>query len=1262
MFFVLFCSNSATLKYPLAEPVDDQMECASKCARGEFGVKEKFRTILVLIVVSVALLVITSTAAAQYNITGNVTVVGATDPATTPLIVVAYNETRNLWYASFGPVLSDPTTETLVFPYNVSNLPTGNYTVFAFLDFNGNNTPDSDEPQNASNQIQILNGDVSGVDLVIYNATSTAPTPQPAGTVNYTISGFLFPSANVSVGLVEVYAFNSSLYTRDDLTAENVTAFLPSADNSTTVTVIAYPAQYSFQVAAGSYYVVALLNESGNYTAIGYAVNASDVLGMTAINVTLGDNTSANITLYETTASPAGTSSGTGTVSQGSANVTVGGTVYYSGIATGTLHIAAYNATQPLTESLLLSQPVNVTVVQSPAFPYAYSLSVPPGFYWVIAFLDLNASNGYDPGEPVGFAINATSNATAVPIDAFAGNSTADVILNESNGFLTGSYYGNYTEGGYFEENFTLPSGLVYWYPETCNQSTVNVTVRALNWSTVYNSTSDFMITLEGTCFYGVSVDSNGTADIGIQPGEYRVVIYEAIPPFRMIEVGNRTASEGGEIAIDFSQLDIPEVRSVTVRVLDSGAPVASAEVVVYSTTAFLGYGITDQNGNVTINGIDGNYTAQVMIFGNYTVQTYTFSVSINNTTSVIVLDISSLPTLAGYVLKDGTPVSGAFVSLYSDDYLVYVTATTNSSGYYSLSLPSYGTYNIRVDPGFSSEYFTPYEDRLDVNQSLTSSLYNISVGFANGVKLSGYVTDTSGRSDTPMSDVLIWTFSEDTLYYAYTFTNDSGYYELELPAGTYEIHFDPTTSSSPGFVEKVVTLSLAGDTVYNVTFDLADQGNMLSGWIVDGNGQPVTCSYGCGWIVAYGENGWNSAEVGSDGYYEMYLPSGDYTVEFYPYSSSYTTVRTSVSLSGDTVMNLTVSQGYSLSGQVLRNGQAVSYADVYLYNSDTWEFAGWTSTDYNGNFVIHGLSGGNYTIEVYSPTAGYYSAEVTVSGDVTLTVDMSAVGGYTLDGTILPSGSADVYIYNDEYSFWTYTDNGTFSMAGIPPGNYTVQIYHYDLGMPMNFEVSISSDTSMTFDFGVSSTTLSSVRVTVVNETGSAVSGASVSLYSDTTGASNTTDSNGVATFQLPDGTYSVVVQADGYYINATTLTVSGDTSLSIALESIATQTQNGTTGGTQTSLVVNITSLYDSDVSVWITVKDSNATSDRYYAEVFERTIPAGQTASFTLSVPAGTYKVAVLYPVYSNGVIAETGEVYQLNVTVPGSPPLEFTVPGS
>ncbi|NOY10746.1 MAG: DUF2141 domain-containing protein, partial [Archaeoglobi archaeon] len=93
-----------------------------------------------------ALLVITSTAAAQYNITGNVTVVGATDPATTPLIVVAYNETRNLWYASFGPVLSDPTTETLVFPYNVSNLPAGNYTVFAFLDFNGNNTPDSDEP------------------------------------------------------------------------------------------------------------------------------------------------------------------------------------------------------------------------------------------------------------------------------------------------------------------------------------------------------------------------------------------------------------------------------------------------------------------------------------------------------------------------------------------------------------------------------------------------------------------------------------------------------------------------------------------------------------------------------------------------------------------------------------------------------------------------------------------------------------------------------------------------------------------------------------------------------------------------------------------------------------------------------------------------------------------------------------------------------------------------------------------------------------
>ncbi len=1178
-----------------------------------------------------------------YNITGNVTVVNASNPATTPLIVFAMNDTGQMYTASLDTSNAD--NGSLIYPYNISSVPSGNYTIKAFLDFNGNFTPDSNEPSN-STFVTVTTSDVSGVDLVLYNQSQTLPPP--AGPTSYTISGLIYNTTNISVGTVEVYAFNSSQFQPEQLTAENITAVLPLADNSTSFFVSSYPALYQLQVPPGAYYVAALLDTGGNYTAIGYAINASDTFSMATVDVSLGDNTTADITLYQiaenTTSTGAGGAAGGAT---GGTNVTISGTIYYNG--TGNLSIMVYSTQTPLTYNTLLTTPANSTTVPVATFPLTYSIAVPPGYYWVVAFLDLDNNQFYDDGEPIGFAINATSNTTATPINAINGNSSADIILNESYGFAYPSY-GNYSEGS-FEENFTIPTGLAYWYPETCNQSTVNVTVQAVNWSAIYNSTSNFALAFEGSCFYGVGLDANGRANISIQPGEYRVVIYETIPPYRMIEVGNYTVSEGSTVQIDFSQLDIPEIRPVTVRVVNNGNPIANAEVIVYSLTAFLGYGVTDSNGNVTINGMNGSYTAQVTIFSaDYTsVQMYSFSIQINNSTSLIVLDISSLPRLKGYVLKDGQPVQGAFVNLYTDDYLVYQFASTNNSGYYEITLPSYGDYNIRVDPGFSDEFFIPSEEHLTVNSTLTAGYYNITVGFENAAKLSGYVRG----GNTPLAGVMVWAFSEDTYYYADTFTNSTGYYELELPAGTYEVHFDPTTIPGNIYTEHVETVSLTADVTLPVTLSA---GNLLEGWIVDSSGQPISCSYGCGWIVAYGESGWNSAEVDSNGYYSMALSDGEYTIEFYPYSSSYTVVRDTVNVLGNTMKNLTVSQGYTLSGTVTKNGLPVSSADVTLYRAGTSELAGWTATDSNGNFVMGGLESGNYRIEIYSPSAGYYSADLTISGDMDLSVDMSSVGGYTLTGTILPSGSADVYVYNEQYSFSTSTDDGSFSISGIPAGDYNVRIYHYGLDVGMTFNVSITGDTSQTFDFSVTSTSdLSNVTIQVLNTTGSPISGASVSIYSDQTGESGVTGADGSVTFELPNGDYTLTIQADGYYINTTQLTVSGDTSVTIGLQTTQTQSGSGT-------ITVNVSSNYGSDETIWITIKDQNAFGDRYYSDVVERDLPAGDTISVSVDVPAGTYKVAVLYPIYSGGELIGVGEVYQLNVTVPGAGTLEFTVPST
>ena len=172
--------------------------------------------------------------------------------------------------------------------------------------------------------------------------------------------------------------------------------------------------------------------------------------------------------------------------------------------------------------------------------------------------------------------------------------------------------------------------------------------------------------------------------------------------------------------------------------------------------------------------------------------------------------DVSA--TLAGTVTDNNSlPLAGILINAHSDDYN---TATyTDSTGGYMFILPE-GTYDIAAVADSGSLVNKTYTGvTLQAGDALTGYDFVIttetvvSSGF-----VSGFVVDTLGNPFVAMVSI------DPTSGSDFIWTDSSGYFEFEVPAGTYDIYVTPP----PGFVVDTMYTGVvlaAGDTLSEFKF-----------------------------------------------------------------------------------------------------------------------------------------------------------------------------------------------------------------------------------------------------------------------------------------------------------------------------------------------------------------------------------------------------------------------------------------------------------
>jgi hypothetical protein len=222
---------------------------------------------------------------------------------------------------------------------------------------------------------------------------------------------------------------------------------------------------------------------------------------------------------------------------------------------------------------------------------------------------------------------------------------------------------------------------------------------------------------------------------------------------------------------------------------------------------------------------------------------------------------------------------------------------------------------------------------------------------------------------------------------------------------------------------------------------------------------------------------GYYSANTGSDGRYTITgLPPGSYMVYTY-FSAAYAdeyynntydhNSATQVSvISDETIQGIDF--GLALRGAIRgvvtdADGSALKGVHIKAYSStgpcepETWSWS-------DGSYGLIGLTPGSYKVQVYSSGdyAGEYyngiydsnsaAAVLVTPGKITSGIDFSLAMGGNITGVVTaasngtPLAGINVMAYNPASDTWhnanTMSD-GSFTITGLPPGSFSVQIYY---------------------------------------------------------------------------------------------------------------------------------------------------------------------------------------------------------------------------
>jgi hypothetical protein len=411
---------------------------------------------------------------------------------------------------------------------------------------------------------------------------------------------------------------------------------------------------------------------------------------------------------------------------------------------------------------------------------------------------------------------------------------------------------------------------------------------------------------------------------------------------------------------------------------------------------------------------------------------------------------------------------------------------------------------------------------------------------------ISGTVTGP-GAAPVANVDVLLFDGSGTPLGIPATLTNLAGAYIIDnlpfgLPAGDYEVRFDPPTATGLLFTQDPITV--VGNTTLNVSLTF---GSILSGFVRDtlGVGIPnIDLNF-------RDENTGNTINPPGDntdglGFYSVVIPPAIYRLTYRPVGGEpfISLELRDVSVLTDTAINVTLLGALVISGQVLGpGGVPVFDADFDAVDVTTGIklVTPGDNTDVAGNYSFM-VPPGTYDINVAALLPDKLTpqllTDVVVTSDITLNFQLLAgvlVSGVVRDVFAAPVVGADIDLTNSLTGVGLFTPSDKTDAFGIyqviaPPAVYDLDVQPLVssglapvrlVSVPINIDTTID----VTAPNGVTVTgvvqSFSGAPVANVDiDAKDAVTLVSVPLLGDNT------DINGAFTTVLPVGTFNVEIE----------------------------------------------------------------------------------------------------------------------------------------
>ena len=568
------------------------------------------------------------------------------------------------------------------------------------------------------------------------------------------------------------------------------------------------------------------------------------------------------------------------------------------------------------------------------------------------------------------------------------------------------------------------------------------------------------------------------------------------------------------------------------------------------------GVTIYASNGISTTSDASGNYTLSGFSNGSYTIMPalsgYTFTPAYRSVT-IASANVSGQDftrsggggaySISGSVVdsSSGNPINGALISSGAGH-----TAYSAADGSYTLSGLNPGTYTLSATlSGYT--FTTAFSNPVTITNANLSGLTFIgTAGTGGSYTISGRVLEGTN----PIAGVIVSDGTRTAI------TNSSGYYTIiNVPYGSYVI---TPTKEGYSFIPATISVSVPPNASGR-DFQASSQPTYsVSGRIVDTSGDPVanvTLTDGAGRTTSSDANG---------NYTLSGIPAGVYTIT--PSKAGYTfnpmTITGSVPPNAiDRNFTALPAATYTVSGRVVdSNGDPI--ADVIIRDAN-----GRTAqTDSNGNYMLHGIPKGNYSLT--ASKAGYVFSPNPLNGSVppnatkqnftgmigvptptppTITPPgptptgspSPQPSGYVISGTVKDTSNnplSGVSISDGQGRTTTTDANGNYILSGYVSGSYNITPSKSGYSCtPYTQLVSLPPNATANFTCSI---IYYSVSGKVTDAKNKGIAGITISAGSGVSTA--TTASDGSYSLSLPMGSYTLTPSKSQYIFSPTTRIIS--------------------------------------------------------------------------------------------------------------------------